>query len=425
MNLLRYSLVLLSLVWAVPVAAGDSGTAPARITAALQELEALTERTLESTGVPGIAVVVVHQDQVVLERGWGVREAGRPDRIDAETVFQLASVSKPLTSTLLAVLVGDGKVRWDDRVIDHDPGFRMFDPYVTRELRLRDLLCHRSGLPDHAGDLLEDLGFEREQVLRRLRFQPPDSSFRAGYAYNNFGYSEAGYAAAKALGKPWDELAAERLFGPLGMKSTSYRFADYEKSSNRARLHVRVDGKWTARYTRQPDAQAPAGGASSNLRDLALWLRLLLGQGELDGKQLVSAEALAEAQSPQFITGFSPDEGRMGSYGLGWNVSVQRGGRVVCNHSGEFALGMRSEITLLPSEKLGIVVLSNAAPTGIPEGLTESFLDLVIYGKLQRDWVEFANQKFAEIVQQDRAKARDYSHPPAPPTPALAQDASA
>lgn len=392
---------------------------PERVKTALGKLEELTNQTLKCTGVPGIAIAVIHQDHVVYNQGFGVREAGKPQRIDADTVFQVASMSKPIASTVLAALVGEGRIDWDDRVIDHDAGFRMYDPFVTRELRLRDLLCHRSGLPDHCGDLLEDVGYDRHEILRRLRFQPPASSFRSQYAYTNFGYSEAAYAAAKASGESWEDLAAKKLFGPLGMTATSYRFADYAGAKNRALLHVRVDGKWIAKNTRQPDAQAPAGGASSTLNDLVRWMRLQLNEGKFDGRQLVSAAALAEAHTPQIVTGFTPDQGRVVSYGLGWNVSVERGGKVFWKHSGAFSLGMRTEVAMLPAEELAIVVLSNAAPSGVPEGLIESFYDLVLDGKLQRDWVEFANRMFDEEIKKELGQERDYSRPPAQPTPAL------
>ena len=343
-----------------------AGLAAERVRTAVDKLERLAADTLKQTGVPGIAIAVVHRDQVLLCRGFGVREAGKPEPIDADTVFQLASVSKPMSSTILAALVGEGRIDWDDRVIDHDPGFRMYLPFVTREVRLRDFLCHRSGLPDHAGDLLEDLGFSREQILFQLRYQPPDSSFRAGYAYTNFGYSEAAYASAKGVGMPWEEVAQRWLFTPLGMKSTSYRFADYERAANKALLHVQIDGKWTAKFTRQPDAQTPAGGASSTLNDLVRWLKLQLNQGSVDGRQLIARDVLRETHTPQIVTSFAPEEGRLVSYGLGWNVSVERGGRVFWKHSGGFALGMRTEVALLPSEQLAIAVLSNAGPTGIP-----------------------------------------------------------
>jgi CubicO group peptidase (beta-lactamase class C family) len=390
-----------------------------RVQSAIDRLDQLASDTLARTGIPGVAIAVVHQDRVIYKKGFGVCAAGRPDRIDANTVFQVASMSKPITSTVLAALVGEKHIGWDDRVIDHDPGFRMYDPYVTRELRLRDLLCHRSGLPDHCGDLLEDIGYGRQEILRRLQFQPPASSFRAGYSYTNFGYSEAAYAAARACRLSWDDLAAKTLFTPLGMTSTSFRFADYARAKNRARLHVRVDGKWTAKNTRQPDAQAPAGGASSTLNDLVRWMKLQLNEGQFDGRQLVSAATLAETHTPQFLLGFNPDQGRVSSYGLGWNVSVERGGKTFYKHSGAFSLGVRTEVALLPSEKLAIVVLSNAAPSGVPEGLTESFYDLVLDGKLQRDWIEFANRMFDEEVKKELGQERDYSHPPAHPAPPL------
>lgn len=423
-------LAALLLCWLCSLASADETPAsatipPERIKAALEKLEKLANQTLKGTGVPGIAIAVVHRDQVVYKQGFGVREAGKPQRIDADTVFQVASMSKPLAATVLAALVSEGRISWDDRVIDHDPGFRLYDPYTTREVRLRDLLCHRSGLPDHCGDLLEDLGYDRQEIVRRLQFQPPDSSFRTQFAYTNFGFSEAGYAAAKASGDSWEDLAAKTLFAPLGMNASSYRFADYAKAKNRAMLHVRVDGKWTAKNTRQPDAQAPAGGASTTLNDLVLWMRLLLGEGKWNGRQLISAAALAETHAPQIVTSFSPQQGRISSYGLGWIVSIERGGKAFWKHSGAFSLGMRTEVAALPSEQLAIVVLSNAGPTGVPEGLTESFFDYVLDGKLERDWVEFANRMFDEQTKRELGQEQDYSHPPAPPSPPLALSAYA
>jgi len=418
-------LLCLIVVCAMPLVAQAEDASPKstlsaeQVQSALVELEKLAESTIKTSGAPGIGIAIVHQDKVVYQKGFGVREVGKPELIDADTVFQLASVSKPITSTILAALVGEGKIDWDDRVIDHDPDFRMYDPWVTREVRLRDFLCHRSGLPDHWGDLLEDMGFERDEILRRAQFQPPASSFRSGYAYTNFGYSEAAYASAKAVGVPWDELAAKKLFKPLGMKSTSARFADYAQAKNRALIHVRVDGKWTPKNTRQPDAQTPAGGVSSTLRDMTQWLRLQAGAGKFDGRQLVAAQALAETHKPQFVFGLSPDQGRLSSYGLGWNVSVERGGRVFWKHSGGFSLGERTEVAVLPVEQIAIVVLSNGGNTGVPEGLTESFFDLVIDGKLQRDWLEFANRMAAEDAKKEFAAERDYSHLPEQPTPAL------
>jgi CubicO group peptidase (beta-lactamase class C family) len=417
----RYPWAALLCLLTLPVPAPAADVTPQSVKAALPELDKLAEQTLKKTGVPGLALAVVYQDEVVHLKGFGVREAGKQDPVDADTVFQLASVSKPLASTVLAALVGERVIDWDDRVTDHDPGFRLSDPWVTREVTLRDLLCHRSGLPAHAGDLLEDLGYDRAEVLRRLRFERPASSFRSRYAYTNFGYTEAAVAGARAAGVPWEDLAADKLFRPLGMKSSSYRFADYAAAENRARLHVRADGEWVARYVRQPDAQAPAGGASSTARDLARWLRLQLGGGKFEGKQVVAAGALAETHRPQVISRVPEDPAadRAGSYGLGWNVDGDDGGRVRLSHSGAFSQGAATAVALLPSERLGIVVLTNAAPVGVPEAVCASFFDLVLKGKAEKDWLKEIQPILAAALKAAGGTAADYSKPPAEKSPPL------
>jgi len=401
-----------------------------RVKAALPELEKLARGALKRTGIPGLAITVVHRDRVVYLKGLGTRQAGKDEPVGADTVFPWASVSKPLTTTVLAALVGEGVIGWDDRVSDLDPGFRLSEPWVSRELTLRDLLCHRSGLPDHAGDLLEDLGYSGPEVRRRLALVRPASSFRSAYAYTNMGFSEAGVSAARRAGKSWEDLAEAKLFKPLGMKSASYRYKDLAAARDRARLHVPVEGvqavknkgRWVARYDRDPDAQAPAGGASGSARDMARWLRLLLAGGQLDGKQIIPAAALAEARRPHITTSFDPATGRAGFYGLGWNVNYDDHGRVTWRHSGAFGLGARTEVALLPGEGLGIAVLVNASPTGLPEALTRAFFDLVHDGKVSRDWFAVADGMF-ERAMKEMYPGKDYTRPPARPSPALSNGA--
>jgi CubicO group peptidase (beta-lactamase class C family) len=412
------------LIFVVPLA---FQTAPAadltlqRVKAVLPDLDRLVDQVLEQTGVPGMAIAAVCNDQVIHLKGYGVRQAGKDERVDADTVFQLASMSKPMASTVLAALVGEGSIDWNDRVIDHDPGFLLADPFVTREVTLRDLLCHRSGLPDHAGDLLEDLGYERAEVLRRLRFAKPESSFRSQFVYTNFGYSEAAVAGARAAGAAWEDLAVDKLFRPLSMKSSSFRFADYAAAQNRARLHARVDGKWVARYTRQPDAQSPAGGASSTARDLSRWLRLQLAGGKFEGKQVIAAKALADTHGPQIISHppAHPSTDRAGLYGLGWNVKYDENGRIRLSHSGAFDLGAATVVTLLPAESLGIVVLTNAAPIGVPEAVSASFFDLVLKTKIQNDWLEVFRPIFSALSKPAYGTATDYTKPPPSKSPPL------
>jgi len=278
-----------------------AAAAPERIEQALAALDDLVRETLQQTGVPGLSLAIVHGERIVALKGFGVRQAGKDEAVDDDTVFQLASLSKPIAATVVAALVGDAKVAWDDAIVRHDADFAMQDAWVTREITLRDMFCHRSGLPPHAGDTLEDIGYGRREVLHRLRHVQPATSFRTRYGYTNFGLTAAAVAAAKAAGKKWEELSVERLYRPLGMGSTSSRFADFMAAPNRAAGHMQQDGGWVAKYTRDPDAQSPAGGVSSSARDLAQWLRLQLGRGSVDGREIVKAAALDETHRPQIV----------------------------------------------------------------------------------------------------------------------------
>ena len=287
------SVILCALVlWASTGLAGPLTLDQVKLAAS--ELEKLTENEIRATGIPGIAIAVVYKDQIVFAKGFGVREVGKESPVDADTVFQLASVSKPIGSTVVAALVGEGLLSWDSRISDLDSGFQMHDAWVTREITVRDFYCHRSGLPDHAGDLLEDLGFTREEILRRLRYQSPETSFRSGYAYTNFGLTEAAVAAAKAVAKEWEDVSEEKLYKPLGMTSTSSRHQDFVERKNRALGHVKINGQWVQKYQRDPDTQSPAGGVSSSVNDLAKWMRLQLANGKFEGKEIVKEDALAE-----------------------------------------------------------------------------------------------------------------------------------
>ena len=391
----------------------------------LPALDDFVVEALKQTGVPGLSIAIVHKDVVVYLKGYGVRQAGRPEPVDASTVFQLASMSKPIASTVVAALAGDGLVAWDDPVIRHEPAFALHDAWVTRQVTLRDMFAHRSGLPHHAGDALEDIGYDRAEVLHRLRYVTPATSFRSHYAYTNFGLTAAAVAAAKASGKSWEDVSAERLYQPLGMNSTSSRFADFRASPNRALGHVRHDGAWVARHARDPDAQSPAGGVSSTASDLASWLGLQLGGGTLDGRVIVEAAPLSETHRPQIVStpAENPMVDRSSFYGLGWGVSYDELGRIRWSHSGGFNLGAATCVNVLPAEQVGIVVLTNTSPIGVPEAVCRSFLDLLLAGKVERDWLTLFGKLFATTMAPEYGTAVDYSNPraqPSPPLPAAA-----
>jgi CubicO group peptidase (beta-lactamase class C family) len=416
-----------SVLWLLPLllvpvgacAAGESQLTPGQVDNAIREVEKLAQQAIQKNTVPGLAIAIVFRDKLIYAKGFGVRDVNTKVPVDADTVFQLASLSKPIGSTLVAELVGEGKITWDSRLSVLDPAFAMFDPWVTREITIRDMYAHRSGLPEHAGDLLEDLGFTREQILHRLRYQPPESSFRSHYAYTNFGLTEGGVAAAKACGLDWADAAAKKLYQPLGMTSTSSRYADFVRRTNKALGHVLVDGKWVQKFKRDPDIESPAGGVSSSVNDLAKWVRLQLADGKSDGKQIVDPKALAETHHPHMLTGFSPFNGLPGFYGLGWNVSYDQEGRWRLSHSGAFALGAATFVNLVPNEQLGIVVLTNAYPIGLAEALGVTFMDVALYGKPTQDWLAVFKKVFSNPAVIGVAAGFDYSKRASSATPAL------
>lgn len=416
---IRLALVFLSSIALLPAQPPNASGGDRSIFPAIKQIEPFIEKGMQKTGVPGVAVAIVYQDKVVYLKGFGVRKAGQPARINPDTVFQLASLSKPIASTIVANLVGRREVKWDDRIIDLDPGFKLSNPDVTQKLTIRDLLSHRSGLPTSSGDVLEDLGFSRPEVLHQMRLLPLVGEFRKHYEYSNFGYTEGAIAASKEVHEQWEDLARERLFKPLSMTSTSYRWSDYRDAIDKAAIHVIVDGKAVARYQRDPDAEAPAGAASSSARDLAQWLRLQLAGGTWNGNEIVAAEALKETHSPQIATGKDHVTGGTSYYGLGWNVNHDLSGKLILSHSGAFFLGAATAARLSPSDQLGIVVLTNALPTGLAEAITSTFFDLYKNGKPTQDWLTLFGQLFKAMIDQDNNASTDYSKltPPASPAP--------
>lgn len=401
-----------------------------RVNAALAQLDPYIRSAMDKTKVPGAAIAVIYNDQVVFLRGYGVRKIGEPEKIDPDTVFELASVSKPIASTILASLVGEGKISWDDRIAALEPGFQLSSPETTREVTIRDFLSHRSGLATESGDLLEDLGYSRPNILYRMRYLPLPGTFRKTYAYSNFGYTTGAIAAATKIGKPWETIAEEQLYAPLGMTSTSSRFSDYENRTNKAALHVMIDGQPFNRFVREADAEAPAGGVSSSARDLAKWVRLQLDQGKWNGKQLIDANALAETHKPQVCRvpadpAKPNDCPRNQYYGLGWDVGKDTQGHDQFAHSGAFFLGTSTAVYIVPEEHIGILALTNSTPVGLPESICLTFLDYLNYGKQQRDYLPLIAHVMDQMIGQTQNASPDYATLPAPATPKAARPLTA
>lgn len=397
------------------------------VAGAIAQLDGVVADIMGRTGVPGVAVAVVHEDQMPYAKGFGVRETGTDKLVDPETVFQLASVSKAVGSTVMAAIIGDGLVSWNSRLSDLTPEVELMEPYPSREVTLLDLYTHRSGLPDHIGDLAEDIGYDRETILHRLRYAVPEYSFRSGYAYTNFGLSAAAFAAARTTGLDWSDLSEQRLYQRAGMTRTSSRFADYAAHENRALLHQEVDGVWVARYVRDNDAGTPAGGVSSTITDMARWMRLQLSNGTLDGEELVNSDALADTHRPWTLVRRRglPQEGNNGAYGLGWNVGINDAGQFNLNHSGAFYLGAATAVFLVPALQVGIVVLTNGWPIGVPESIALSFLDLVNFGQIRHDYLSILGPIVIAGTVPRYETGIDYTQPPAGATPPLSLEAYA
>ncbi|WP_254775218.1 serine hydrolase domain-containing protein [Pseudoxanthomonas sp. GM95] len=335
--------------------------------------------------LPGLAVGVVEDGQVVYLRTAGETRAGSGEAVNADTLFKIASNTKAMTTGVLARLVDQGKLKWDDPVTKYLPDFRMYDPWVTRNIQVRDLLIHNSGLGLGAGDLMlwpEPNDFTRTDIIAGLAHLKPTHSFRAHYAYDNLMYVVAGEVAAKAGGKPYDQLVREQLFGPLGMSRCQVGAFDRDAVGNVAQPHMVQDGRNVV--VREDAAQVPdnpsmsAGGIRCSVRDMATWVRMWLDDGA--AKPWVSAEqrkALWTLHTPMPI---GPqlrawDGTHLYGYGYGWRLSDVDGQWRVA-HTGTL-MGMYSSVTLLPDRHVGFVVLINgegeAARTTLTEALTKHY----------------------------------------------------
>ena len=345
-------------------------------------------KAMKEWEVPGIAIAIVKDDRVVLAKGYGVRKLGDPAPVDERTLFAIGSSSKAFTAASVAMLVDAGKVKWDDPVTKYLPGFEMYDPYVTRELTVRDLLTHRSGL--QRGDFLwYGTELNRDEIVRRARFLKPTWSLRSTFGYQNIMFLTAGQLVAKVSGKSWDEFIAQRIFTPLAMNSSSTSINALKTANNVATPHAKFDEKVQVIPWRNIDNIAPAGSINSNVLDMAQWVRLQLAQGTLQNQRLFSPAVAKEMHASQTIIRFEPPyslwypEAHFLNYGMGWFLSDYRGRKVV-EHGGAID-GMRAEVALMPEEKLGLVVLSNSNGSILPVALMYRIFDAFLHAPA-RDW---------------------------------------
>src|SRR6266542_2114574 len=347
------------------------------------DFDPYVERVLGEFKVPGASIAIVKDGKVLLARGYGVRTLGQSARVDSRTNFGIASNTKLFTATALALLVEEGKLKWDDRVIQHLPGFAMSDPFVTREMTIRDLLVHRSGLGLGAGDLLwwPASTYDRKEIVRRLRFIPLATSFRTAYAYDNVLYSVAGEVIEAVSGRTWEKFVEDRILKRVGMNGSTVLHSDASAAGNVASTHAEVDGQVKRVPPMTSDNTNPAGGINSNAEDLAKWLMVQLDSGRLaDGSRLFTAAtttALWDLVTPIPI-GASPAElaflkPSFNGYGLGVAVRDYRGRKLV-QHTGGLP-GYVSKIAMIPELRLGIAVLTNQESGAAFNAITYRVLD--------------------------------------------------
>jgi CubicO group peptidase (beta-lactamase class C family) len=380
--------------------------------------DARVESLRQAVGVPGMAVAIVENGKVTLARGFGVRKLGAPAKVDADTLFPTGSTGKAMTAAALATLVDAGKLNWDDKVVDRLPGFQMHDPWVTREMTMRDLLTHRSGLGLGGGDMLfvPRSNLSRAESVRRLRFIPPKTSFRSTYAYSNAMYMVAGQVVEAVSGERWEDYTLKYLLHPAGMMVTTTDNENNFATEDRAWPHARLNGPMRGAGDQEVLDErndlgrnaAPAGGIASSANDLAKWLQVLLNDGKTaEGKQVFSAKTLAEMWKPQIVTPtptptqppeLKEAQATFTAYGLGWSLSDYRGARLI-SHGGA-VFGFQTVVALLPEKKVGLAITINSEDGELVVGLMNELLDHYL-GKPNNDWPA----KYRAVKKEKLAKA--------------------
>lgn len=393
-------------IWKPAVVAQNSAT-----TTPPPDLDAYVAHSMKTFDVPGMGVAIVKDGKIVLEKGYGVRKLGDPTPVDEFTMFAIGSNTKAFTTAALATLVDEGKLSWDDHVYERLPGFVMYDPYVSHEMTIRDLLSHRSGMGLGEGDLLfwPQTTYTRDEIIHKLRFMKPQSSFRSHYAYDNLLYMTAGQIIPAVTGTTWDDYIRQNIFASLGMEHSNTSAKLYKSGDDYAWPHSRVDGKLQVIPLENLDNVGPAGSINSSAADMAKWVQVQLNRGKFvdrDGR-LFSEKQSREMWSPQTIlpTGNPPPalaglKTNFADYALGWGLREYHGRKLV-GHTGGVG-GFVSRVMLVPEENLGVVILTNAEEGGAFDSILYHVLDYYLQ-VAPSDWI--ANfKKLKDDEEQDAAE---------------------
>ncbi len=400
--------------WPAPAqgAAPQDGSEKARVTMLLPALEDYVRKGMTDWHVPGAAVGVVVDEDIVFAKGFGVRAAPGDTPVGANTIFQIGSTTKAFAAAAEAIVVDRGKMKWADRVIDHYPDFRLYDPWVTREFQIIDLLAQRSGLRPYVLDPMWVLGYSPEDVIAGLRYAHPVSSFRTTFSYQNVLQAIAGRIVARHTGEAdWVQAVRTLILDPLGMSSTTATVRALLGSPDHAAGHIWRNGQ-LAQFDPLPDFDAvgPAGALNSSVADLLKWLRLQIGRGSFEGKRIISEANLTETWRPRVdmpIPGFPVD---WAGYASGWIFQATANGHFVW-HNGGTGL-FKAHVGFIPDRRVGFVMLTNEGTNALPDSVALWFYDRVL-GNPQVDH----SARYLAIVQEQTRKAEERSRRPDHPAP--------
>jgi len=383
-----------------------------------KNLAADVEALRKEIGATGVSIAIVEDGKTTLSRGWGERKLGERGQVDGQTIFQTGSTGKAMTAAALAILVDEGKIAWDDPVIKHMPWFRMYDAWVTREITIRDLLVHRSGLGLGQGDLMfvPRTNLTRKQTVERVAWLKPQTSFRSAYAYDNILYAVAGQLIEEVSGQTWEAFMRDRVLRPGGMKNATSDSEDRFRIANRSWPHARLNGPLRGLGDQQALNErdelgrngAPAGGLALSADDMAAWLKIQLAQGALpNGKYLFSEAQAAEMWKPVTPIPITqlPDQLKIAqpmqqAYALGWQVQDYRGHRIISHGGGVF--GSITRVVMIPDKNVGFAIMMNSEESGMLLGLTykllDHYLDQPDYGWTTK-WQDWYEQRLAGGVE--------------------------
>ncbi len=363
------------------------------------QIDRIVEQAMTVFDVPGIAVAVVKDGKVIHSRGYGVRSVNTGQKVDENTLFAIASNTKAFTAASLGILVDEGKLKWEDKVIDYIPELRLYNSYVTENFIIKDLLTHRSGMGLGAGDLMIWPGspdFTKDDVIHNLRYLRQTSQFRTKYDYDNLLYIVAGEVVARVSGTSWEEFVESRIMKPLGMTMTAASINRLKERSNIIDAHVPVNGKLEVVPKHEGDLHNPVGGIMSSIADMSKWVIMQMNNGKYGenlGKQIFSEEVHAEMWTPQTIIAVRSKNvynTHFAAYGLGWRLSDEKGYKVV-GHTGSLQ-GIVTQVTLVPEMKLGIIVFTNQQADAAFSAITNTIKDSY-YGMTGSDWItEYKNR---------------------------------